>query len=77
MHHEKFISSLIGQIRPVLWEESKEAQGITEWVGLTDNYVRVKTVTEENLVNKIIPSRILLQSKDTVMTELAELAIEG
>ena len=77
MHHEKFIASLIGQIRPVLWEESKEAQGITEWVGLTDNYVRVKTVTEENLVNKIIPSRILLQSKDTVMTELAELATEG
>ena len=75
MHHEKFISSIIGQVRPVLWEESKEDKGVTEWVGLTDNYVRVKTVSEENLANQIIPSRILLKSKDTVMTELAELTV--
>jgi len=75
MHHEKFISSIIGQVRPVLWEESKEDKGVTEWVGLTDNYVRVKTVSEENLANRIIPSRILLKSKDTVMTELAELTV--
>ncbi|MEE2885058.1 MAG: MiaB/RimO family radical SAM methylthiotransferase, partial [Chloroflexota bacterium] len=75
MHHEKFISSIIGQVRPVLWEESKEDKGVTEWVGLTDNYVRVKTVSEENLANQIIASRILLKSKDTVMTELAELTV--
>ena len=75
MHHEKFISSIIGQVRPVLWEESKEDKGVTEWVGLTDNYVRVKTVSEENLANQVIPSRILFKSKDTVMTELAELTV--
>lgn len=75
MHHEKFISSIIGQVRPVLWEESKKDKGVTEWVGLTDNYVRVKTVSEENLANRIMPSKILLKSKDTVMTELAELTV--
>ncbi len=75
IHHEKFISSLIGKIRPVLWEESKENHGIREWVGLTDNYVRVRTVSELDVANRIMPSRILIQSNGTVMTELVETAV--
>ena len=40
---DHFRRQQIGQTRPVLWESAKQDQGITQWRGLTDNYIRVHT----------------------------------
>ena len=50
--HE-FRCSLLGTVRPVLWEGQFEFEGQAEWVGLTDNYVRVRTKSYRPLANEI------------------------
>jgi threonylcarbamoyladenosine tRNA methylthiotransferase MtaB len=42
-----------GRVRPVLWQSSTSRHGETCWNGLTDNYVRVSTISEQNLGNTI------------------------
>lgn len=50
----------LGQIRPVLWERLPEdaPNGNNIWSGLTDNYMRVHTLSALELHNKITPSLI-------------------
>ena len=73
-HGRKFRASLVGEVRPVLWEEGRESdkglrlQG-TEWKGLTDNYVRVKTVSRMDLANRITPARLIGQSGGLVFAQ--------
>ena len=52
-------SRFIGQIMNVLWENTSAA-GPDGWhlSGLTDNYLRINTITMDNLWNKITPVRI-------------------
>ena len=45
----------LGRLMPVLWEERK--RGL--WQGLTPNYLRVYTRAEDNLTNKLLPTRLL------------------
>ena len=47
---KRFIDSQIGKIRPVLFE-GEHASG--EMCGFTDNYIKVKVQTDQNLVNQI------------------------
>jgi threonylcarbamoyladenosine tRNA methylthiotransferase MtaB len=59
--------SFIGQVRPVLWESrmmERETHGQATWSGLTDNYLRVLTTTDESedLHNRITP--VLLTGVD-------------
>lgn len=47
----KFYESQIGKERPVLFEHTKKGK---KMFGFTDNYVKVETDYDENLINKII-----------------------
>jgi threonylcarbamoyladenosine tRNA methylthiotransferase MtaB len=65
-HAEEFRGSLIGQVRPVLWEREGSGQyGQLDgrWSGLTDNYVRVYADDPRPLGNTITMTR-LLQERD-------------
>ena len=44
-----------GTMRPVLWEQ-RSADGV--WTGLTDNYIRVSTRSEEELGNRVAPGLV-------------------
>jgi len=54
--HLEFYQKYIGQNKKVLFEQ-KENDGL--FVGYTDNYLRVKVKTEENLKNKILNVQLL------------------
>ncbi len=45
----------LGRLMPVLWEERK--RGL--WQGLTTNYLRVYTRADDDLTNKLLPTRLL------------------
>ena len=50
---------LLGQMRAVLWETARPVDnGPPLWSGLTDNYVRVSTRTDDDLANRITPARL-------------------
>ena len=50
---------IVGQTRRVLWETSRPTdEGLLAWSGLTDNYVRVSTQTDDDLANRITPARL-------------------
>jgi len=50
-HHRRFV----GQTRPVLFE-TREPNG--RWSGLTDNYIRVLALSDADLHNCILPTRL-------------------
>ncbi len=50
--HERFI----GRIMDVLWED-RESDG--RWSGLTDNYLRVLATTNDNVHNRVLPTRLV------------------
>jgi len=64
-----FRLSLLGQTLSVLWESREADTG--EWVGLTDNYVRVRTRSDEELHNRIAPARLLELAGEDVRGVLA------
>lgn len=61
-----------GRVRPVLWQTSTIRQGVTRWSGLTDNYVRVSTTSDQNLRNTISLARLgeIETDEDAVCAEL-------
>ncbi|MBI4282432.1 MAG: tRNA (N(6)-L-threonylcarbamoyladenosine(37)-C(2))-methylthiotransferase MtaB [Chloroflexi bacterium] len=58
-HAADFRESLLGQVRPVLWERKGIGSGCERWSGLTDNYMRVFTESPKPLRNTITPTRLL------------------
>ncbi len=50
----RFREGLRGAVRPVLWEERRGGG----WIGLTDNYVRVRAETEADLFNTVAAARL-------------------
>ena len=40
-----------------------------EWAGLTDNYVRVTTVSRIDLANRITPAKLVDQSMDVLLAQ--------
>ena len=48
--HRRFRVSQLGKERSVLWEHSSKAG---QWTGLTDNYIRVRTLSSADLGNQI------------------------
>jgi len=50
---------------PVLWE--KPSDGI--WSGLTDNYIKVYTKSDEDLTNTLLPVKLTKAWKDGVWGE--------
>jgi len=52
---QNFSQQFLGKTMPVLWE--KQTDGI--WSGLTDNYIRVYTRSNEDLSNKLLPVKLV------------------
>ena len=60
-----------GQVRPVLWEESRAEGETARWYGLTDNYLRATVSSPRNLANFIAPARLGELSDDgTISAEI-------
>ncbi len=68
-HSRRFRAGMVGEVRPVLWEEGRESDAGTEWTGLTDNYVRARTVSGRDLTNRITPARLIGQDGAAVLVE--------
>jgi len=51
---QNFRRQFLGKTMPVLWE--KQTNGI--WSGLTDNYIKVYTKSNEDLTNKLLPVKL-------------------
>ena len=60
-HAADSLRCLLGQVRPVLWEERVQDGDQWLWSGLTDNYVRVYADDTRQLRNHITDTRLLEQ----------------
>ena len=62
---------LFGSTRRVLWESRRESlAGKSEYVGLTDNYVRVIAAADRYLTNTVTDARLVRLEDDLVRVEL-------
>lgn len=63
----------LGSIRPVLWEAQEQpANGVgTTWTGLTDNYLRVRTVAppDATMENQVAAARLVRLDGDVLYSE--------
>ena len=57
-----FSQQFLDKTMPVLWE--KQSGGI--WSGLTDNYIKVYTRSDEDLTNKLLPVKLVEVREDGV-----------
>ncbi|HIP96459.1 MAG TPA: radical SAM protein, partial [Anaerolineae bacterium] len=55
----RFQRAFVGQTLAVLWEHGKNTARGCAWSGLTDNYIRVTTTSEEDLTNTLLPTRLI------------------
>jgi threonylcarbamoyladenosine tRNA methylthiotransferase MtaB len=56
---EEYYRAFIGRVLPVLWERSEEQPGGRWWMeGWSDNYIRVRMKTNQDLYNQISPVKI-------------------
>lgn len=60
-----FNQRFLGKTMPVLWE--KPSGGV--WSGLTDNYIKVYTQSNEDLTNKLLPVKLIEIRRDGVWGE--------
>ena len=67
---ETYRKSLLGQTRKVLWEKKIRLGQGHYWSGLTDNYARVYTETNEDQSNKIRSTILTSISDDRLFGEL-------
>ena len=66
----EFRHSQLGSFRPVLWETASRDRAGSVWQGLTDNYIRVKTVTDQELRDRITLARLMMLEGETVSVEV-------
>ena len=57
----------VGRTLPVLWEPRNRAG---EWVGLTDNYLEVRTRDERQLYNRVTPTRLMGEREGVLVGEV-------
>ena len=57
----------LGSVRQALWESSARGEGGQTWWGLTGNYIRVKTVSGQDLRNCITPVKLSALEEDAVI----------
>ncbi len=61
----------LGQVRPVLWERATAKEsGAWRFSGLTDNYLRVTTVSERDVTNEINRARLEEAGPDSIHCSL-------
>ena len=62
----EFRGRALGQTRPVLWAAAKGKDSGGVWTGLTDNYLRVRSQSSQNLGNLITNTRLTGLDEDWV-----------
>ena len=67
---QRFRQRQLGQTRRVLWESVRPVAGTPAWSGLTDNYIRVYTNSQEAFYNKIIPAQLVELNEDWVFASI-------
>ncbi len=66
---QNFRQQFLGKTMTVLWE--KQSNGV--WSGLTDNYIKVYTKSNEDLTNKLLPVKLVeLFNRDGVWGEVVK-----
>ncbi len=66
----RYLTSLLGDVRPILWEHVIADEGETRvWSGLTDNYMRVhaRVPASRDLWNRITATRLLRVEEDHLL----------
>ena len=63
-----FRGGQIGKVRQALWEKNSSGPGT--WSGLTDNYLRVRTVSDRPLSNRITDARLVGLKGDSVKAQV-------
>ncbi len=58
----------LGSVRSVLWEK-EERPGSGYYLGLTDNYIKVRTRSSRNLINHILPCKLIGLQNQLVFVE--------
>jgi len=53
---QNFSQQFLGKTMPVLWEKRSDD---SIWSGLTDNYIKVYTRSDEDLTNKLLPVKLV------------------
>ncbi len=76
-HAYEFRRRSLGSTRPVLWEDRRRQNGTDQWVGLTDNYIRVVAESDEPLRNRITPARLVDQRSELVVAEVDSNSFDG
>ena len=66
-HALRFRRSGLGKTHPVLWESQSVYEGILYWTGLTDNYIRVRTLGGGKLLNVITQATLKSVDEDGVV----------
>lgn len=69
-----FRSQFLGQVMDVLWEREDPAQP-SRWTGLTANYIRVYTLADAFLANRLLPARLTSLEQTEVRAEI-EMVLE-
>jgi threonylcarbamoyladenosine tRNA methylthiotransferase MtaB len=54
-----FRQRFVGREMAVLWETSRHGEAGPTWSGLTDNYLRVRTVSTADLTNRVMRTRLI------------------
>lgn len=65
---QKFRQQFLGRTMAILWERESE-QGV--WSGLTANYLRVFTRSEQQLTNRLLPVKLIAEHAEGLFGELA------
>lgn len=55
----RFQRAFVDQTLEVLWEHGRNTTRKCTWSGLTDNYIRVTAVSEDDLTNTLLPARLI------------------
>ena len=61
----------LGKVRPALWESSGRGEYGEVWWGLTDNYIRVNTVSGHDLRDRITQAKLTSLDGEIVSVEVA------
>ena len=61
----------IGSIRQVLWERGDVRDGRHQYLGMTDNYLKVYTERDTSLLNRITPARLVAEVGDRILVRVA------
>ena len=62
-----FQQRFVGHTMDVLWESSRSGPAGRAWNGLTDNYLRVHTISSEDLANILTPTRLTAWLNDELL----------